>query len=218
MQNEYNTHKNQMARFQDAGLNPHLVYGQGSPGNQNQALTYPGIQPVDFSKLMQMVPLINQTRLTDAQVQATNAKTRQTTVLTELNKLQARVVAANPLLDNEGFKATIDSLKSSAEIKASQSDMERQRADWSTKKIVIDDSLGYYKGTNGDKKMDEELNLLEQRFHLGQLDARIKAEVVQSKDFQNAILEVQKRFMTDYEITPQHILQFTQLLLMKMLK
>lgn len=33
MQNEYNTPANQMKRFQDAGLNPNLIYGQGNPGN-----------------------------------------------------------------------------------------------------------------------------------------------------------------------------------------
>lgn len=31
--NEYNTPANQMQRFKEAGLNPHLIYGQGNPGN-----------------------------------------------------------------------------------------------------------------------------------------------------------------------------------------
>jgi hypothetical protein len=31
--NEYNSPANQMSRFKDAGLNPNLMYGQGSPGN-----------------------------------------------------------------------------------------------------------------------------------------------------------------------------------------
>jgi len=30
--NEYNTPANQMKRFEEAGLNPNLIYGQGSPG------------------------------------------------------------------------------------------------------------------------------------------------------------------------------------------
>lgn len=33
MQNEYNTPANQMQRYQEAGLNPNLIYGQGSNGN-----------------------------------------------------------------------------------------------------------------------------------------------------------------------------------------
>lgn len=31
--NEYNTPKAQMERYKEAGLNPHLIYGQGTPGN-----------------------------------------------------------------------------------------------------------------------------------------------------------------------------------------
>ena len=33
MQNEYNTPANQMQRFREAGLNPNLIYGQGTSGN-----------------------------------------------------------------------------------------------------------------------------------------------------------------------------------------
>lgn len=40
MQNEYNSPANQMMRFKEAGLNPHLIYGQGSSGNANGAPSY----------------------------------------------------------------------------------------------------------------------------------------------------------------------------------
>ena len=40
MQNEYNTPKNQMQRYQDAGLNPNLIYGSGSASSGN-ASGYP---------------------------------------------------------------------------------------------------------------------------------------------------------------------------------
>lgn len=33
-QNDFNSPKNQMLRFKEAGLNPALIYSQGSPGNQ----------------------------------------------------------------------------------------------------------------------------------------------------------------------------------------
>lgn len=35
-QNQYNSPASQMARYQAAGLNPNLIYGQGTPGNQAQ--------------------------------------------------------------------------------------------------------------------------------------------------------------------------------------
>lgn len=40
MQNMYNDPQAQMARFKNAGLNPHLIYGQGSPGNASSAPEY----------------------------------------------------------------------------------------------------------------------------------------------------------------------------------
>lgn len=54
MQNEYNSPSEQMSRFLEAGLNPNLIYGQGSPGNAS-GLNAPSaprsadmqVQPVD---------------------------------------------------------------------------------------------------------------------------------------------------------------------------
>lgn len=214
---EYNTPASQMRRFQEAGLNPNLVYGQGNPGNQSSPQQYPAIQPTDYARLMQIVPLINQTRLTDAQVQATNARTRQSGAMTQLNTLQAQVMEKNPLLNDGAYKAIIDGLKSTAELKAAQSDIEGQKAGFLTKTIIREEGSDYYKGTQGEYIMQKQLEILEQKFKLDSLTAEQKAEVLKSQDFKNAILEVQKNFMTEGAITPQHILQFIQLILMKSL-
>lgn len=202
----YNTPEKQMGRFQDAGLNPHLIYGQGSPGNQQAPLSYPDIKPTDYSTLMNVVPLFNQSRLADAQVQAQNARTLQTHAMTDLNRLQAQVLKKNPLLDEAGFKAIIDGLKTSANLKEEQ-----------VKGARIENFVNV--ATSGQRidKVFKEVQMLDQRFRLGELDGKLKAEVLTSKEFQNAILEVQKNFMTDGDITPQHIVQFIQLLLMKAL-
>lgn len=45
MQNDYNSPEAQMARYRSAGLNSHMIYGQGSPGN---ASTPPAYQPPDI--------------------------------------------------------------------------------------------------------------------------------------------------------------------------
>lgn len=47
MQNEYNSPQAQMQRFQAAGLNPNLIYGQGNAGNASPIQT-PDVQPVQF--------------------------------------------------------------------------------------------------------------------------------------------------------------------------
>lgn len=40
MQNAYNSPQEQMKRYQDAGLSPYLIYGQGTPGNATNSPTY----------------------------------------------------------------------------------------------------------------------------------------------------------------------------------
>jgi len=211
-QNAYNTPKAQIGRYMEAGLNPHLIYGTGSAsaGNQSSALTYPDIKSLDLQgagrDIAGSFQRINEGRLMDAQINATNATTRQKTAQADLVKLQAQVVAKNPLLDDAGYKAMIDGLIASASLKQEQVTSEKNK-------------ISKFEAISGHEvaKVYNEVKILEQRFRLGEKDEKIKAEVLKSKEFQNAILEVQKKFMTDADITPQHILQFVQLLLMKSL-
>lgn len=205
-QNEYNAPVNQMARFQQAGLNPNLIYGQGSPGNQTAAVQYPDIKTTDIQSISasDAIGMFNQTRLANSQVQAQNASTRQKHAVTELNKLQTKVLEKNPALNDAGFTAIIDGLKASAELKSEQ--VQGQK---------ISNQVSEASAGHAVSKVFHEVQVLEQRFKLGQLDAKIKAEVLKSKEFQNAIMEVQKKFMTDGDITPGHILTFIQSLLLK---
>lgn len=203
---DYDRPVNQMARFAEAGLNPHLIYGQGTPGNQGQPLRSPDIAPTNWQDVFRVSPVASQYSLARAQTQAIDANTRQTTVVTELRKLESQVVARNPLLHDGAFKATIDSMISSAAIKGSEV---RTAA-------VGAETAEASKGWTVSKLMNE-VQLLEQQFKLGELDQKIKAEVLNSKQFQNAILEVQKKFLADGNIGPAQIYQFIQLLLMKAL-
>lgn len=208
---EYNTPANQMARYQAAGLNPNLVYGQGNPGNQSAPISYPDIGRTDYqSALSTLAPQFNSALMTQSQVQGIDAKTRQTGVLTQINQLQARVLERNPLLDAGAYNAIIDSLKSTAEIKANESHI------LDTKSVALNRFMPDGNKV-GEAMVYKELELLDQRFKLGSLDSQIKSQVLQSKEFSNAILEIQKRWMSNGEVTPQHIFQFIQLLLMKLL-
>lgn len=204
MQLDYNSPANQMKRFKEAGLNPHLVYGQGNPGNQNAPLQSPDIKPADYQSFMNMLPTFNQTAMTQAQVQATNANTVRTTVLTALNKLQAQVVSRNPLLNDSAFNAIIEGLKSTAQIKAAEAGIKSNMAEWQP-----------VMSQNAAVKMQREIDILDQRFNLNTADQAIKVQILKSKEFQNAISEVQSKWMTDSDITPQHIYQFITSLLLK---
>lgn len=204
--NEYNTPANQRKRLEAADYNPHMFYGMGNPGNQSTPVKHANIQPADFQKSMDSLNLLNQTAMTRSQVQAIDARTTMTTVLTDLNRLQKRVLEKNPALDDAGYKAIIDSLISSAQIKASQSQMTKNLAEWQP--VMSQQSA---------VKLQKEIELLDQRFNLNTQDKAIKAEILKSKQFQNAILEVQKKWMADGEMTPQHFFQFISILLMKSL-
>lgn len=72
-QNEYNSPQAQMQRYNDAGLNPNLIYSQGSPGLAGQlSTTAPSSNQVaphfDPSPMLQAAQLANQVKQTDSNV------------------------------------------------------------------------------------------------------------------------------------------------------
>lgn len=72
MQNEYNTPKKQMERFAEAGLNPNLIYGQGTNGNSSFSPTpqMPKTSPyrLDMSYADEISQLLLQKRALDSDV------------------------------------------------------------------------------------------------------------------------------------------------------
>lgn len=74
--NQYNAPIQQMARYKDAGLNPHLIYGQGSPGNTATTLPkyqaprpqYTYANPTAFQEVGNILRAYNDFRLANAQI------------------------------------------------------------------------------------------------------------------------------------------------------
>lgn len=77
--NQYNAPIMQMQRFKDAGLNPHLIYGQGNPGNTATTLpkyqaprpNYTYANPTAFNKLGDLMDIYSKYqnfRLQNAQI------------------------------------------------------------------------------------------------------------------------------------------------------
>lgn len=85
--NEYNSPKAQMERFQEAGLNPHLIYGQGSAGNQPAPVQGKyGLPPLPVPAFL---GLYNDFRLKNAQIdhiKAMQSNVEQETVLKTLDQ------------------------------------------------------------------------------------------------------------------------------------
>lgn len=196
-QNSYNSPAAQMARYRQAGLNPHLIYGQGNPGNQSQNLTAP-----DMRGGTDAVQSYNQSRLADTQQAVGEARVEQTRAMKEVNNLQADVLRRNPMLNDSYFLDFLDAMKSTAREKALSATSAQLRV-WyeeATKQTAA-------------SKMFREVEMLEKQLDLLSKDEAIKGEVLKSKQFENAMLEVQQRFVTDGDIGPQQIMEFLRLFL-----
>lgn len=213
-QNQYNSPAAQMARYEAAGLNKNLVYGQGSPGNMQQApkypdLKYPDIRQADYQSAFAGIGTqLLQNQLLAAQVDLTKNKADESGVKQDLIKAQTNLTNANPYLNKGYVSAMVTNLESIAKLK-------EQEATVMTNYIAPKD--GERGGEFGMIKMVKELELLEQKYRLGQSDKAIKAKILESKEFQNELQEIQVKWMKDKEITPQHIYQGIMLLLSKMM-
>lgn len=210
---EYDSPKNQMARFLEAGLNPNLVYGQGTPGNMGQPMKYPEIKPVNPEVSLGLGAQYQQLELMKSQTDLNKQKVNESGVKQQVMQAQAALFKANPLMKPEYVSALVTQLESVAAIKEQEATYLKTKVDGSGRPVLdrsVPQEIGYI-------KMDQELQILIKKFDLQNADQSIKAQVIQSKEFRNSIDEVAAKWATSAEITPQHIYQFIMLLLGKML-
>lgn len=204
---DYNDPESQMQRFEDAGLNPHLVYGQGSPGNLESPPKYPQQEAPSTAHFSGLGSQIMQMKLMQSQANLTDTKVEESTVKQDLMKAQENLVKANPYLNESYVSAMVTNLQSIANVK-------KQESDFLTQGVIKE---GQFTGEAGFVKMRYEIEQLAQKFHLNQQDQQIKGKILQSKEFQNALQEIQVDWMKNKEITPQHIYQGIIMLLSKMM-
>lgn len=217
-QAEYDSPAAQVQRFKDAGLNPNLIYGHGSAAAGSfEAPRFPNVPgvsmgQVDAHVLGSMGTQFQQARLMAAQTDLTRTKEQESTVKQDLIEAQTAVTKANPYLEPGYVKSLVSQLESTAKMK-------EQEASWRLRETWYQDDKGaMIYDAKGIQKMQAELDLLQQRFKLGTADQKIKAEIVQSKEFQNALSEIQVKWMQDAEITPQHIYQGIFMLLQSLMR
>ena len=93
-QNQYNSPAAQMARFKAAGLNPNLIYGQGTPGNQPQIPKYQ-TPKADFRAPIRtgegVIAAYQNTELRNAQVDQTRENTRRLKIGNDLDEQYAGI-------------------------------------------------------------------------------------------------------------------------------
>lgn len=150
MENAYNTPEAQMARLKQAGLNPNLVYGQGSVGNAAGSVNSyqkPDIETPDLNPLGQMLQYVG---VEAKQAQADNMRQQTETLKSQqaLNEVKALTETANA--SSASTKAYIDKRTRGQKMNLIQRTLE---------------------------KLSAEKTLLDQRVHVGHqtLDSQVKA-------------------------------------------
>lgn len=119
LQNEYNTPKAQMERFQEAGLNPNLIYGQGTPGNAQKVdtTTHKGYPTPEMNiQIPNIFKEIQEAKLRDTMIEGQTQKNiglahdNSYKVQTLQSRIDARINQNNLLLQritNERMRKTI---------------------------------------------------------------------------------------------------------------
>lgn len=117
-QNEYNSPESQMMRYEKAGLNPKLIYGQGTPGNAQTMPKY-NVPKMDFSKQlpMQLPDVIGQYQniaLNQAKLDNTQQTIKQTEANTAFTNIQKQIADTKLAID----KSSMDDVVKQRQYKA----------------------------------------------------------------------------------------------------
>jgi hypothetical protein len=210
-QRAYDSPSAKMARLKAAGLNPFLAYegvGQmNSPMINMNSLPAANMGHIDTS-YGNIGSEVMDAALAQTQMGMTNQKIEESKTKQALIQAQEELVKANPQMR----PAYVDALVKQVEATAALKQQEKRWSEWS----VTDPERGYIGYQQGYIKMDKELELLFQKYNLNNADQKVKAQIIESKDWENDIKEIQSKWLKDGEITPQHIYQGLMMLLMKL--
>jgi len=130
MQNEYNSPQSQMNRFQAAGLNPNLIYGQGNSGPAG-AISTPDVQAPQFrnpefgSAFSGINPLVMLNAIYDLDIKAAqtdNLKAQNTVILQD-----AMLKAAQTEAVKVGGEKTLFGLELDRELRPISAEMKREQ-------------------------------------------------------------------------------------------
>lgn len=208
----YDLPANQRKRLESAGLNPALMYGTGSDvAKVSQPLRSADIKTADFQSVLANIGTsLAQNRLMQSQADLTDQKVEESGSKQDLMRAQTNLTQANPYMRKEYVDFMVLQLESTAKLK-------EQEAGFMLSKTTPDFKPTDGRWERGYLKMQRELDLLEVKYKLGTSDQKVKAEIIQREDFKNDLLKIQRDWLKDGEITPQHIYQGIMLLLSKMM-
>lgn len=222
-QREYDSPQSQMARYRAAGLNPNLIYGGGSGSSGGTfAITAPGIAPTRVDAPDASYPDVARSFLeagqTLAQTNLTEYKLHSEAAKAAVAKAQEELIRSNPMLDPHVRQSVVFEMEATANRKAQE---ERYIADFAPGEKKTRAEMRYDLGQN---KVESDitgiladLGVTNKKGELLEIDKKIKNEILQSKQFENALKKIQVDWMKDGDITWQHIYQGLLLLISKMM-
>lgn len=211
-QREYDSPAAQMQRYKDAGLNPMLIYGQGTSGNMGSPVQVGGLPGVNLQAPEASYPDVAATYLGASQVMAgiglTQARTTESGLKQQAIAVQNEIAKTNPMLNPAVAKAVSDMMENSARLKSSESWYLRNswdHRDGSSEKMYV-------------RRIHAEVEAAMQKLGLNTTDLAIKNKILESKEFENVVKELNAKWLKDGDVTPEHIRQGFMLLLQKMVR
>lgn len=205
-QRQYDSPKSQMSRFIEAGLNPHLIYGGGSSSAGSAFPFEPARQqPVQEPNYLEgLAPSFISAQMADAQIGLQEAKMSESAAKTQSLQIQNEISKTNPMLNPSVAAMVSEAMLETARLKSLESQT------WTT--------LGDARGRALlEKKVTAQVEAMSQRLGLNTMDLKIKNAILESKEFENQIKEVQAKWLKDGDLSPEHIRQGLMLILSKMM-
>lgn len=209
-QRAYDSPSAQRARYIAAGVNPNIGFG-GSGGNAGGAFPIDAgnvgsvnIQPPSASypdiagSFLAAGQMSAQTQLAEQRVQESRTNQALKEVMIDIQK-------TNPMLQPWVADWVATSMSETARLKTFEA------RSW------MGGTHGGTEPMNITKRVNAEIEAMSQRLGLNVLDMGIKNKIFESKEFENAIKQIQVKWLEDAEMTPEHVRQGLMLILSKMI-
>lgn len=221
LQNKYNSPASQMARFSEAGLNPNLIYSQGSAGNASQA---PTIQPAQSNRRFPVVDLPDMIgTFQNFQAKKTQIDLHKSQIDMNNQKIQTEAVKRmNELLKNQRGKFDLDLAqelrKYNVDIRSNESASARIKASMAAKQFQLLDQFGEAEKVSrlksqalqqartvvGTASEKERLELMKQfGWQKGYEESAMRRTKVMSQEQQADFDKLKTALFREHQLTPQ---------------
>lgn len=192
MQNKYNSPQEQMARFTEAGLNPHLIYGQGSTGNagslssptmrasqvESNALQSPDVKGYSRANVESVTRGLDvfgdYQRFNNLQAQTNNIEA-QTDLAKQDALLKAQQGALNAIgIKSQGLKYRVDKQLADTTVQAAQENLRITQAQ--VKKSAADAAVSVNTKDSRIKEAEQRVRNMVKQYQGQELENKLKAE------------------------------------------